>query len=127
MSPSMSSAPPFRLRHRRIPGPPPDPIKARLLRLHVALLRRFGPQRWWPGRSAYGIAVGAILAQPTAWTNAALAIAALHSRRLLDPTRLAAVSVGELAPAGRVGSSSRRLWRAAIARAALVHAVCWVR
>src|SRR2546428_13393494 len=98
MSPSMSSAPPFRLRHRRIPGPPPDPIKARLLRLHVALLRRYGPQRWWPGRSAYEIAVGAILTQHTAWTNAALAIAALRSRRLLDPTRLAAVSVDELAP-----------------------------
>ena len=42
--------------------------------------------------------MGAILTQHTAWTNAALAIAALRSRRLLDPTRLAAVSVDELAP-----------------------------
>src|SRR5256712_9821734 len=107
MSPSMSSAPPFRLRHRRIPGPPPDPIKARLLRLHVALLRRYGPQRWWPGRSAYEIAVGAILTQHTAWTNAALAIAALRSRRLLDPTRLAAVSVDELAPVIRSAGTYR--------------------
>src|SRR2546430_16331828 len=107
MSPSMSSAPPFRLRHRRIPGPPPDPIKARLLRLHVALLRRYGLQRWWPGRSAYEIAVGAILTQHTAWTNAALAIAALRSRRLLDPTRLAAVSVDELAPGIRSAGTYR--------------------
>src|SRR5688572_5685468 len=33
------------LRWRRIPGPPADPLKARLLRLYVALERRFGPQR----------------------------------------------------------------------------------
>src|SRR5881396_872288 len=97
MSPSMSSAPPFRLRHRRIPGPPPDPIKARLLRLHVALLKRYGPQHWWPGRSAYEIAVGAILTQHTAWTNAARAISALRARGLLRPDRLAASSAGELA------------------------------
>ena len=109
----MSSAPPFRLRHRRIPGPPPDPVKARLLRLHVALLRRFGPQQWWPGRSAYEIAVGAILTQHTAWTNAARAIAALRSRRLLDARRLAAVGVDELAQvirsAGTYRLKARRL------------------
>ena len=46
---------------RRIPGPPRDAVKARLLRLHVALLRRFGAQPGWPGRSAYEIAVGVIL------------------------------------------------------------------
>src|SRR5262249_58973530 len=101
MSPSMSSAPPFRLRHRRIPGPPPDPIKARLLRFHVALLERYGPQRWWPGRSAYEIAIGAILTQHTAWTNAALAIAALRRRRWLDARRAAPVEATELAPAIR--------------------------
>src|SRR2546425_12441468 len=113
MSPSMSSAPPFRLRHRRIPGPPPDPVKAGLLRLHAALLRRFGPQQWWPGRSAYEIAVGAILTQHTAWTNAARAIAALRSRRLLDARRLAAVGVDELAQvirsAGTYRLKARRL------------------
>src|SRR5262249_58120097 len=107
MSPSMSSAPPFRLRHRRIPGPPPDPIKARLLRFHVALLERYGPQRWWPGRSAYEIAIGAILTQHTAWTNAALAIAALRRRRWLDARRLVAVEVSELAPVIRSAGTYR--------------------
>jgi endonuclease-3 related protein len=81
---------------RRIPGPPRDRVKARLLRLHVALLRRFGPQDWWPGRSAYEIAVGAVLAQNTAWTNAARGVAALRARRLLDPHRLMAVSEAQL-------------------------------
>src|SRR5919108_604834 len=47
---------------RRIPGPPRDAVKARLLRLHVALLHRFGPQRWSRGRSAFEIAAVAIRA-----------------------------------------------------------------
>ena len=82
--------------YRRIPGPPRDPVKARLLRLHVALLDRLGPQRWWAARSPYEFAVGAILVQNTAWTNAARAVAARGARRVLDPRRLAAVPEAEL-------------------------------
>jgi endonuclease-3 related protein len=113
MSPSMPSGPRFRLRHRAIPGPPPDPIKARLVRLHRALLARFGPQPWWPGRTAFEIAAGAILTQHTAWTGAARAVAALRARRLLDPRRLAALPEGALAdvirPAGPYRLKARRL------------------
>ena len=98
---------------RRIPGPPRDPIKARILRLHVALLRRFGPQRGWLGRRAYEIAVGAILAQNTAWTNATLAVDALRARRLLDPRRLVAIPEPELGriirSAGTYQVKARRL------------------
>ncbi|MBM3219357.1 MAG: endonuclease III domain-containing protein [Candidatus Rokubacteria bacterium] len=98
---------------RRIPGPPRDAVKARLLRLYGAALRRFGPQRWWPGRTAYEIAVGAILTQNTAWINAARGVAALRERRLLDPRRLMAVSDAELAaavrPAGTYRLKARRL------------------
>jgi len=86
-------------RRGRAPGPPRDRAKARLLRLYAALHRRFGPQRWWPGRSPYEIAVGAVLTQHTAWANAARAVAALRARRLLTPARLAALDVGSL---GRV-------------------------
>ena len=111
MSPSTRS--PALTAWRRIPGPPRDAVKARLLRLHVALLRRFGPQQWWPGRSAYEIAVGAILTQNTAWTNAARGIAALRERRLLDPRRLMAVSEAELGrvirPAGTYRLKARRV------------------
>jgi len=88
-------------------------VKARLLRLYVALLRRFGRQRWWPGRTAYEIAVGAILTQNTAWTSAARAVAGLRARRLLDPRRLMAVSEAELGelvrPAGTYRVKARRL------------------
>jgi endonuclease III related protein len=95
------------LRWRRIPGPTPDPTKARLLRLYVALAGRFGPQRWWPARTPYEVAVGAILTQHTAWTSAARAVTALRARRLLRPERLAALSEGELAELIRAAGTYR--------------------
>jgi len=102
-----------RSRRGRLAGPPRDRDKARLLRLYAALHRRFGRQRWWPGRSPYEIAVGAVLTQHTAWLNAARAIAALRTRRALDPTRLAALGIGTLArvirPAGTPRVKARRL------------------
>jgi len=110
MSPGIRSAP---RRRGHAPGPPRDRSKARLLRLYTALRREFGPQRWWPGRSPYEIAVGAILTQHTAWANAARAIAALRARRLLAPRRLAAVDLVSLArlirSAGTPSVKARRL------------------
>jgi endonuclease-3 related protein len=103
----MTSGRSWRLRHRRIPGPPRDPVKARLLRLHVALLGRFGPQGWWPGRTADEIAAGAILTQHTAWNNAARAVAALRSRGLLSPRRVAGLSQAALAAVIRVSGTYR--------------------
>src|SRR5437879_7243591 len=92
MSPGIGSGP----RRGRTPGPPRDRSKARLLRLYEALRRRYGPQRWWPGRSPYEIAVGAVLTQHTTWINAARAIAALRPRRRLTAKRLAALGVRPL-------------------------------
>lgn len=100
-------------RRRRLPGPPPDPVKARLLRLYRALARRFGPQAWWPGRTPYEIAAGAVLTQHTAWTSAARAVAALRARHLLRPERVAALPEASLArvirPAGTPRLKARRL------------------
>jgi len=103
MSPSIRSAP----RRGRIPGPPRDRAKARLLRLYEALRGRFGPQGWWPGRSAYEIAVGAVLTQHTAWGNAARALAALRARRLLAPARLDALDHASLAGVIRSAGTQR--------------------
>jgi endonuclease-3 related protein len=98
---------------RRIPGPPRDAVKARLLRLHRALLRRFGPQGWWPGRTPFEVAVGAILTQHTAWTNAARGVTALQRRGLLRPERLASLTEDEVAAlirsAGTYRLKARRL------------------
>jgi endonuclease-3 related protein len=98
---------------RRPPGPPRDPAKRRLLRLYGALLARFGRQRWWPGRTPYEVAVGAVLTQHTAWANAARALAALRARRLLSPERVAGLRAAELArvirPAGTYRLKARRV------------------
>lgn len=98
---------------RRIPGPARDRLKARLLRLYGALLGRFGTQRWWPGDSAFEIAVGAVLTQHTAWTNAAGAVAAFRARRALTPRALAALPSRELAalvrPSGTYRVKAQRL------------------
>jgi endonuclease-3 related protein len=97
-----------RARWRLIPGPPADPVKARLLRFHVALLRRFGRLPGPPGRSAYEMAVGLILGRRGP-RPAARAVAALRARGLLVPGRLAGLTRPALAailrragvPAGR--------------------------
>jgi endonuclease III related protein len=98
---------------RRIPGPPRDPVKGRLLRLYRALLERHGPQHWWPARTPFEVAVGAILTQHTAWAGAARAVAALGGARRLTPERLAACDLPTLGalvrPAGTWRLKARRL------------------
>jgi endonuclease-3 related protein len=88
-------------------------VKARLLRLYRALWRRFGPQGWWPGRTPYEVAAGAILTQHTAWTGAARALAVLRARRALTAPAIAAMPEAELAgtirPAGTHRLKARRL------------------
>lgn len=113
MAPSIASGRPVLPGWRRIPGPPRDPTKARLLRLYRALLGRYGPQGWWPARTPFEVAVGAILTQHTAWAGAARAITALRARGLLTPRRLADVPVVALGvlvrPAGTYRLKARRL------------------
>jgi len=108
MSPSMGSGRPVLARWRRIPGPPRDATKARLLRLYTALERRYGKQGWWPGRSSYEIAAGAVLVQFTAWGGAATALRALRARGLLSPARLAASSERDVAHAIRSSGTFRQ-------------------
>ncbi len=92
---------------------PRDPLKRRLLGLYAALYAHFGPQRWWPGRSRFEIATGAVLTQHTAWAGVERAIANLRAARRLDPQRLAALAPGRLArlirPAGTYRVKARRL------------------
>ena len=51
--------------------------------------------------------MGAVLAQHTAWVNAARAVAALRARRLLVPARLAALDLGRLAEVIRSAGTPR--------------------
>jgi endonuclease-3 related protein len=109
----MASGRPVLTAWRPIPGPPRDRLKARLLRLYRALLARHGPQRWWPARTPFEVAVGAILVQHTTWAGTARAVAALRAAGRLTPERLAAadiVTLGALVrPAGTWRLKARRL------------------
>jgi endonuclease III related protein len=60
------------------------------------LFSAYGPQHWWPGRSAFEIIVGAILVQNTAWNNAAKAIAQLRGARMLTWEAMNEVPLEEL-------------------------------
>jgi endonuclease III related protein len=75
-----------------------------LLRYYHAMLAELGPSRWWPGRTPFEIALGAILTQNTAWTNVEKAIRNLRQSGLLDAQALARITDEELAalirPAG---------------------------
>jgi len=89
--------------------------------IYERLLDAFGPQGWWPVRARRGsapryhpgtyffrdrarveeIAIGAVLAQATAWTNAARAIEALAERGALGFAAIAAMPLDDLAEAIR--------------------------
>lgn len=90
-----------RLKHgsppRRPELPPGSPLRRRLLRLYAALLHRFGPQGWWPGRSTFEVVFGAILTQATAWTNVERALGALRRAGALRPAALRALPPRRLA------------------------------
>jgi len=83
----------------------------------MAVFRRlqaaYGPLHWWPGESPFEIAVGAILAQNTAWTNVRRALENMRSARIWSISaihrtpreRLAAV----IRPSGYFNTKARKL------------------
>jgi len=88
-------------------------LRRRLLRLYTALHVRYGPQDWWPARSRFEVAVGAVLIQHTAWTGVERAIGNLRAARRLEPGRLARLALPRLGrlirPAGTWRLKARRL------------------
>src|SRR6476469_9592957 len=73
------------------------PRTSYLRAVYDELLAAYGPQGWWPARTAWEVVVGAILTQHTSWTNVARALArlegagalALDTMRTLPPPTLA--------------------------------------
>jgi endonuclease-3 related protein len=88
-------------------------VKRRLLALYVALHARYGSQGWWPARTPFEVAVGAVLTQHTAWAGAAQALANLRAARRLEAGRLAALPAAALGrlirPAGTWRVKTRSL------------------
>jgi endonuclease III related protein len=52
--------------------------------MYDRLVQRFGPQQWWPAKTAFEVVVGAFLTQNTAWKSVERSIANLESRGVLS-------------------------------------------
>ena len=64
--------------------------------LYHQLVERFGPQQWWPAKSAFEVVMGAYLTQNTAWTSVERSIANLRARGALTPAGLRRMDEAEL-------------------------------
>jgi endonuclease-3 related protein len=88
-------------------------MKQKLLKIYEKLYRAFGPQHWWPGETAFEIAVGAILTQNTNWGNVEKAIENLKRAKALSAKRIHEMTAHRLAslikPAGYFTIKARRL------------------
>ena len=84
-----------------------------LRRFYRALLRRFGPQHWWPGETPFEVVVGAILTQNTAWANVEKAIANLERAGALTIESMEALREPDLAelirPSGYYRQKAKKL------------------
>ncbi|MDL2210609.1 endonuclease III domain-containing protein [Desulfovibrio sp. OttesenSCG-928-O18] len=80
---------------------------------YAALHAHFGPSDWWPAKSPFEVALGAILTQNTNWSNVEKALAALDAATGLVPDAVAALAVSELEllirPAGFFRQKSRKI------------------
>lgn len=98
------------IRTRRKDAVIPHPSLQEIYRI---LFRAFGPQYWWPAKTPFEVAVGAILVQNTNWKNTERAIANLRAKKFLSPRKLKEISVKELAqaikPAGYFNIKTKRL------------------
>ena len=64
--------------------------------MFAVMLGHFGPSNWWPAKTPFEVALGAILTQNTAWTNVDKALATLDAETGLLPDRIAALPQAEL-------------------------------
>ncbi|BAQ35439.1 endonuclease III domain-containing protein [Dehalococcoides sp. THU3] len=53
--------------------------------IYRCLLKKYGPQHWWPAESRFEMMAGAVLTQSAAWTNVEKAISRLKAADLLSP------------------------------------------
>ena len=61
--------------------------------VYERLLKRYGPQGWWPAETPFEVIVGALLMQQTAWRNVEAAIRNLKAAGLFDAPRIAAAPI----------------------------------
>ena len=74
----------------------PDGAARRLRRMYERLVEQWGPQQWWPARTAFEVVVGAYLTQNTAWTSVERSIANLEAGGVLSVEGLRGIGEEEL-------------------------------
>ncbi|MEN8265308.1 MAG: endonuclease III domain-containing protein [Nitrospirota bacterium] len=84
-----------------------------LIDIYNTLFSAFGPQHWWPGDTAFEVAVGAVLTQNTNWGNVERAIQNLKREKVLNSKALNKMQHKKLAslirPAGYFNIKAERL------------------
>jgi endonuclease-3 related protein len=92
---------------------PPNLSVVLVEQLFSRLLKRFGPQRWWPAETDWEMMVGAILTQNTSWTNVEKALAALKQSKTLSVQAIATMPRRRLErlirPSGYFRQKAKRL------------------
>ncbi|HEX3661934.1 MAG TPA: base excision DNA repair protein [Acidobacteriaceae bacterium] len=68
----------------------------RLRALYDRLVTVYGPQAWWPAKTAFEVVVGACLTQNTAWKSVERSIANLEARGILSIDGLRRIPEDEL-------------------------------
>ena len=85
----------------------------RIRSYYLTLLRRWGPQNWWPAQSRFEVIVGAYLTQNTAWINVEKAMINLRRARVLSVKGIREIAWPELEqlvrPSGYFRQKAQRL------------------
>ncbi len=85
----------------------------RIASFYEAMLRRYGPQGWWPAETELECILGAILTQNTSWKNVEKAIGNLKRAGLISIDKLASIPTETLAklirPSGYFNQKARRI------------------
>jgi len=68
----------------------------RLRKFYSHLVEAYGPQQWWPAKSAFEVVIGAYLTQNTAWTSVEKSIANLAAQGLLNAAAIRELPEDEL-------------------------------
>ena len=87
--------------------------KKTLEAVYARLLKKFGPQQWWPAETKFEVIVGALLTQNTNWGNVEKALNNLKKNNLLSPQALRKISPRDLSaqikPSGYFNVKAKRL------------------
>lgn len=67
-----------------------------LMAMYGRMEKHYGPTGWWPAKTAFEVAVGAILVQNTNWTNVEKAIANLRDWKMLRCDKIAKAPIADL-------------------------------